>query len=225
MDHARSNTHQGFDAYTKATVSLSAYSGAIGIRFIGVRGTSYFGDMAIDDISVADPAACAAVQNLSVVDSVTTSSSMTISWDAGDSLATAWEVAYGAPGFATGTGTSIAATATTASITGLSANTAYEFRVRELCVGSSLYSPPTAMGNPKCAPVATWTENFDSYATGSSISNGVFEKWEPLDLFMQHQLHCSLTAELLLSKWFVCFSSNRSSSPTTNQGAERTDWN
>lgn len=216
-------THiSGFDAYTKATVSLSAYSGAIGIRFIGVRGTSYFGDMAIDDVSVADPAACAAVQNLSVVDSVTTSSSMTISWDAGDSLATAWEVTYGAPGFATGTGTSMAATATTASFTGLSANTAYEFRVRELCVGSSLYSPPTATGGTtKCAPVATWTENFDSYTTGSSISKwGCFEKVGTTGLVY------ATTNSTAPSQPNYYYQSGSSTSPvtvllppTTNQGA------
>lgn len=168
----------GFDPYTKATISLSAYSGAISVRFIGVRGTSYFGDMAFDDVAIADPAACAPVQNLSVVASATTSSSMDITWDAGDSLATTWEVTYGAPGFAAGTGTALTVTATTASVTGLSANTAYEFRVRELCVSSTSYSPPTAtLGTTLCAPVATWTENFDSYQTGSSISKwGCFEK-------------------------------------------------
>ena len=168
----------GFDPYTKATVSLSAYSGAISVRFIGVRGTSFYGDMAIDDVSIADPAACAPVQNLSVVASATTSSSIDITWDAGDTLATTWDVTYGAPGFAAGTGTSLSVSATTASITGLSANTAYEFRVSELCVGSSLYSPPAATGaTTLCAPVATWTEDFDSYTTGSSITKwGCFEK-------------------------------------------------
>jgi hypothetical protein len=168
----------GFDPYAKATVPLSAYSGAISVRFIGVRGTSYFGDMAIDDVSIADPAACAAVQNLSAIDSATTASSIDITWDAGDSLATSWDITYGAPGFAVGTGTSLTVTTTTASISGLSANTAYEFRVSELCVGSSLYSPPAATGaTTLCSPVATWTEDFDSYATGSGISKwGCFEK-------------------------------------------------
>jgi len=172
-------THiSGFDPYTKATVSLSAYSGAISVRFIGVRGTSFYGDMAIDDVSIADPAACAPVQNLSVVDSAMTSSSIDLTWDAGDSLATTWDVTYGPPGFAAGTGTSVTVTTTAASITGLSPNTAYEFKVSELCVGSSLYSPPAAIGaTTLCAPVATWTEDFDSYTTGSSITKwGCFEK-------------------------------------------------
>ena len=117
----------GFDPYTKATVSLSAYSGAISVRFIGVRGTSYYGDMAIDDVSIADPAACAPVQNLSVVASATTASSIDITWDAGDTLATTWDVTYGAPGFAAAWYFSFRISPT-ASITGLSANTAYSSR-------------------------------------------------------------------------------------------------
>lgn len=44
------------DTWYNATIDLSSYSGqTVGIQFVGYRGTSYTGDMALDDIVVAEP--------------------------------------------------------------------------------------------------------------------------------------------------------------------------
>ena len=46
------------DAWLKYTIDLSSYSGTIHIRFRGVRGSQYTGDMSIDDFSIHETPTC-----------------------------------------------------------------------------------------------------------------------------------------------------------------------
>lgn len=169
----------GADPWQQANVSLASYSGVVRIRFSGTRGTSFTGDMAIDDVSIDNPPACSSVSN--PITSNLTSSSVDVSWTAGDPSATQWQVEYGAPGFAAGSGTILPVTGSpTAALTGLAPNTTYSILIREACVASpGSFSPDVAtIVTTLCAPVATWTENWDSYSgTGSSFSKwGCFER-------------------------------------------------
>ena len=94
--------------WQQATVSLAGYSGVVRIRFSGTRGSSFTGDMAIDDVSIDNPPACSAVSN--PITSNLTSSSVDVSWTAGDPAATSWQVEYGTPGFTAGSGTIVSVT-------------------------------------------------------------------------------------------------------------------
>lgn len=68
LDTLTGETHTSMsDPWTESVLDLSAYGNqGITLRFIGERGSSYTGDMAIDDVSIFDPNAvpgCASVVN------------------------------------------------------------------------------------------------------------------------------------------------------------------
>ena len=83
-----------------------------------------------------------------------TTSSADISWTAGGTE-TSWNVEYGAAGFAQGSGTTVAVTATIYSFTGLTANTSYDMYVQADCGSGSTSAwvgPYTfsTIPNPSC---------------------------------------------------------------------------
>lgn len=85
---------------------------------------------------------------------------------------TEWEVQYGPVGFALGTGTIVSGlTATNLQLTGLSANTNYQFYVRAICNPGD----PTPWSNVRnfttlCAPVTEWVENFDALTVSGTTT-------------------------------------------------------
>lgn len=84
-----------------------------------------------------------------------------------------WQVEYGAPGFAIGTGTSSIETTSTPSLTGLSVNSDYEVYVRAICaVGdTSTWSSVSSFSTPCNAFVAPYNENFDGLAVTSPYTD------------------------------------------------------
>lgn len=77
---------------------------------------------------------------------------------------------WGTQGFVQGTGTTVTGITEAYNLTGLLANTAYSFYVRQDCGvdGLSNWAGPFSF-TTLCAPAATFTENFDSYtSTGSA---------------------------------------------------------
>ncbi|MBI1315679.1 PKD domain-containing protein [bacterium] len=123
----------GSDPWLTAGLSLAAYSDTIRVRFVGRRGTSFTGDISLDDVKFDEAPACPAPTQPNVIG--TTTNTATVYWTAGSPAATTWFVEYGAPGFTPGTGTVVspASTNDTITISGLSASTTYEFYVSELC--------------------------------------------------------------------------------------------
>jgi hypothetical protein len=84
---------------------------------------------------------------------------------------TAWEVQYGATNFALGSGTTLPASAANLQITGLMANTSYQYYVRAVCTGDipSSWSGPFNF-TTLCEDTQLVSENFDSF-TISVFSN------------------------------------------------------
>jgi len=78
------------------------------------------------------PSPCANISNLTQTNVTTTS--VNINWTAGSSE-TSWDIEYGPAGFTIGSGTSLTVTTPSASLSGLSANTAYDIYVRATCSG------------------------------------------------------------------------------------------
>lgn len=95
-----------------------------------------------------------------------TAGSADLNWTSGG--AANWNVEYGPTGFTLGTGTKLNATNDTTSISGLSANTTYQFYVRDSCgVGDvSTYAGPYSF-TTACLAVAVfpWIEDFETSTT------------------------------------------------------------
>ena len=90
-----------------------------------------------------------------------TNSSADLDWTAGGSE-TAWSLAYGATGFALGTGTFISITSNPYSLTGLTAATAYDYYLQADCgTDTSAWSGPYTFATTCNDDVAPYFEDFD----------------------------------------------------------------
>jgi len=119
------------DSYSLKDVSLANYiSPSTLIRFVGERGSSYTGDMAIDDIYVGDcpPATDVAISSVG-------RNSTTISWtsSSGDN-----KLEYGPTGFTQGTGTQVSPATSPVTLTGLQGSTTYDVYIQDSCSATSV---------------------------------------------------------------------------------------
>ena len=125
-------TLQG-DPWALQIVSLAGYTGVIQLRFIAVSAGTFEGDISLDDISVVEAPSCPFPTLLSATNIAGTTADL--SWQE-NGTATVWNVEYGAPGFALGTGTPVTGTTNNPeTITGLTPLTDYEFYVQADCGG------------------------------------------------------------------------------------------
>jgi len=84
---------------------------------------------------------------------------------------TVWEIQYGLQNFQLGSGTIVSNVAANPYVlTGLSPNTNYQFYVRGVCTGpiNSSWAGPFTF-KTQCDDVTAYTENFDSYGTGTNV--------------------------------------------------------
>ena len=146
-------------------VDLSAFSGqTVRLRFVASTGVTptQLGDIAIDDLSIQEAPSCPAPTNFQLLSVGTDKASL--SWTPG--TATNWNLQFGAPGFALGTGTFANATSVPFTLNGLSPNTAYEVYVRDSCGTGDVsvwLGPLSLLTN--CLPVAApFLEDFEGTA-------------------------------------------------------------
>lgn len=138
------------DPWAEKQILLSSLTpGTYRFLFVGERGSSFTGDMAIDDFSVVEAPSCFASSNLSVVS--VEDQSATLTWTPG--TGTSFDIEYGPVGFAPGTGTIINTINDTVTITGLTASTAYDFYVTDSCGtnGLSTTAGPVSFTTTACA--------------------------------------------------------------------------
>jgi len=119
----------GSDPWIKKSVYLTGYTGVIQVRFTGYRGTSFTGDISIDDIAVLQAPSCPAPTNPTATSTMT---SATLNWTENGSAAL-WQIEYGNANFATGTGTSVFVGSKPHTINNLSHTTEYSYFVRSIC--------------------------------------------------------------------------------------------
>lgn len=120
----------------------------------------------IDDVIWEQSPTCLEVSN--VTTTLITENSAQINWTNGQSE-TAWDIEYGAPGFALGTGTSVPGIATNPYVlTSLTPNTVYEFYIRAVCSVSdqSPWEGPYVF-KTLCATVTDYIVNFEGLPTGT----------------------------------------------------------
>ena len=104
--------------------------------------------------------------NTPLVNTVTNNTA-TLSWTENGS-ATAWQIEYGAPGFTLGTGTVVAATSNPFVLTGLAADTNYDYYVRAACsaTDSSYWTDPKPF-KTLCNDATVIDEDFEGYLSGT----------------------------------------------------------
>ncbi len=160
----------GATPWKEAIVNLAAYAGdTIRLKFVATKSTTgNSAEIALDDINIHEQPTCPKPQNLVLVGM--TNSTATLQWQTGG--ATNWQIEYGGPGFTLGTGTVVNANANPFILTGLTANTNYQFYVRDSC-GATDVSPwqGPVSGRTNCNPIAApHLQTFD----GSAFTVGTF---------------------------------------------------
>ncbi|MFT6946955.1 MAG: hypothetical protein ACJARP_001375 [Vicingaceae bacterium] len=149
--------------------TLTAYAGqSITLKFIGARGSSFSGDMAIDDISIIETPNC--LPPTSLTSSNATLNGIDLDWTENNS-ATSWEVEYGVTGFTAGTGTTVIVAAKPYSLSGLSASTAYDFYARATCL-PGINSPNSFSGSFRTANGVPYNQDFEGFTNGTPNSEG-----------------------------------------------------
>jgi len=139
------------DAWKEARINLAAYTTdtALQLRFLSVRGASYEGDAAVDDLIIRETPPCVDPANLMVL--TASSNSVTLSWDS-DTNIVASTVQYGPSGFMLGNGTNAIATPGGFTVTGLAGTTCYDFYVKDSCsAGTNWVGPVSACTIATCS--------------------------------------------------------------------------
>ncbi|MEQ8908097.1 MAG: fibronectin type III domain-containing protein [Vicingaceae bacterium] len=130
----------------------------------GGSGTDFYGDIALDDISIVEAPSC--INPASPLSANLTSSSADLSWT-NPNTSTAYVIEYGAPGFTLGTGTQITGSGTSTTLSGLMSNTTYDWYVQSVCTpgsDSSAFVGPASFTTP-CNPfTAPYFSDFESDA-------------------------------------------------------------
>ncbi|MDB9775224.1 GEVED domain-containing protein [Vicingaceae bacterium] len=138
----------------------------IQLKFVGVAGSSFTGDLGIDDISLGMPPSCFQPSSPSIAN--LTQTSVDLNWVDINPTAT-FELEYDTAGFVLGTGTSVIVSATNASLTGLTANTNYDWYVRAICsAGDTTMRIQSSFYTGYCIPAPASVD-------GSGITNVSFD--------------------------------------------------
>ncbi len=168
-DGGSTYTSLGTGLYGSSSWSEKIYTIASGLttnvvfKFVGTADWSNYAYL--DEVSVSETPSCVAPTSLTATNITATNADL--GWTAGGAETT-WNVEYGETGFTQGAGTMVTGTTTNPhALSGLTANTAYDFYVQADCSGDTSgwvgpYSFTTA-----CAAVATFSENFDGVSTGT----------------------------------------------------------
>jgi len=148
------------DPWIRGIINLSAYTGTIRIKFLGDRGSSFTGDMAIDEVRVEEAPACPQPTGLSATN--ITGSGADINWNTVTAAVNGYELIYGLSGFdpATG-GTSTTTAATSATLSGLAGATDYDVYLVSDCAANGISDTSGPLGfTTLCVPFTA------GYATG-----------------------------------------------------------
>ncbi|WP_300566648.1 choice-of-anchor J domain-containing protein [Flavobacterium sp.] len=152
------------NVWTQYTVDFSNYYGSD--KFVGIRiktANNYDGFLYVDDFSYENNP-CVRPTNLTAIQK--SNNSVELNWNTNNTNPVNCEIEYGYSGFTSGSGTLINVTSLPFVLTGLSANSEYEFRVRNICNSQSVIWSNKYAFKVSCTISAPFVENFDSYSVG-----------------------------------------------------------
>jgi hypothetical protein len=167
----------GTASWEKYGFDISAFvynTNLVQLRFRAEQGATtgniFYGDVAIDDVSVIEAPSCLQPSNLTASNLVATSADL--GWTE-NGTAVRWDIEWGIAGF-TATGTpNITSTSTNPhNLSGLTANTTYDYYVRADCGGSgvSTWTGPYSFTTPCATFTAPYTQTFSTNALPSCWS-------------------------------------------------------
>jgi len=153
------------DPWLLKAVDLSSYAGQnVKFRFRGIRGNNWNGDMAIDDVEVAEISPCP--NPTAMADSNISLFSVDLYWTE-NGTCTSWNIEYGPTGFTQGSGTIVAVTTNPYILSGLTASTTYDWFVQADCdacggTGNSAWMGPQTFTTSCNTHVLPISEGFNS---------------------------------------------------------------
>jgi len=161
------------DSWKESVITLNQFAGdTIQIKFSGYRNSQNTAEIAIDDVVVDSIPSCPRPSNFTATTLQTNSAKF--SWTTGG--ATNWQLEYGNPGFTVGSGTRVSTSGNPFTVSGLSANTKYDFYLRDSCGANDLsdWVGPISITTPCAAVTAPWFEDFEgnSFVNRSFFNNG-----------------------------------------------------
>ncbi|GAB4253158.1 MAG: hypothetical protein Kow0079_08530 [Vicingaceae bacterium] len=159
------------NVWQQLTVNLFAYAGSDSVQFriVGITGTNFYSDMAIDDITVEQAPSCPTPSSLTAFNIMPTSADL--DWTE-NGTATQWDIEYGLTGFApTGTPSIAGIVAKPYNLSGLTASSTYDYYVRADCGGSgtSSWSGPYTFSTP-CLDTMPWIDNVEAHNATTSLT-------------------------------------------------------
>ena len=105
----------------------------------------------------------------------TATTSITLNWDASLSNPANYNVEYGAVGFVQGSGTTVSPATNSANLTGLAADTVYDFYVRSNCGATqSVWSTVSKFTTAKLCPELAGFDNNTQLAGWTTSGNGAY---------------------------------------------------
>ena len=162
-------------AWRKHVESLSQWAGdTIQIRFSAKRNTSFSwwtqSRVALDDITVEETPSCD--QPVNVTTSTVLSSSVVLNWTTLNTNQLGYQIQYAQGNGGASGGTIVNSSTKPASLTGLSPNTTYSVRVRDICSAgdTSIWSPYTTFTTQCSFATAPFFENFEGNSWDPSSS-------------------------------------------------------
>jgi len=143
---------------------------SIQIRIRNQSGTSFASDAAIDNISITalSPTVCLAPTSAKTSNLTTTS--IDLEWSQCNP-SIKWDIEYGVAPLTPGTGTMVTTTNNPYTLTGLTVNTAYEYRVRNHCTATdtTAYTAMTPFFFPSPPLAGTYTVNSAAATLGTNF--------------------------------------------------------
>jgi hypothetical protein len=134
---------------------------------------THYNSFLVDDLVLDVIPTCPKPTYLSAISNSATQNSLALSWVENGS-AMEWEIEYGMPGFAEGTGTKVIATSNPYTVTGLSASSFYDFRVRSVCsMGDTSQYSNTVTAQTQCGTITSlpYFQNFDAVSGLTSVTS------------------------------------------------------
>ncbi|MCH2024009.1 MAG: hypothetical protein MK207_16160, partial [Saprospiraceae bacterium] len=186
--------------WNEEIVDLSSFSGIVKFKITGIRGSSWAGDIAIDNFEVREATAiCIPISIGNPFGNNVTASTAMVDWSWNDTQQGAY-IEWGPSGFIPGTGTSAiepynSSNYGTYTLNGLSGSTAYDVYIRALCgpgdtsdhvVNGISYSGPISFTTAfSCAMPGDPSDNFNPVVSNISttsaelswIENGTATQW------------------------------------------------
>ena len=157
----------GSDPFMSRKASVIGAPGIFRLVYVGVRGTSFTGDIAIDEVAVYDLGGCPSPTNL--MSTSVGCDTITVSWTSvsGGSI-----LIYGPQGFLPPAGTATGIVTSPYTITGLSSGTAYDIYAVDTCTGdTSMPAGPLTVSTSGVVVTASFTHTF---GTAGPTSRTVF---------------------------------------------------